>query len=90
MTVVYGEPIGNLPATSKEGALFAGWYDAKNQPVRAGDIYNVDGDSVLTAGWADPDARPKTGDEGNAVLWLALLLLSGAAAVISLPKFRRR
>lgn len=90
MAAVFGEPIGTLPVTSKDGALFAGWYNAEHQLVRAGDIYNAECDITLTAGWADPAASPKTGDNNTAAAWLLLLGFSGAALTFGFRSLRKR
>ena len=34
-------------------------------------------------------SSPRTGDESNIGLWAALLLLSGTAAVVIVPKFKK-
>ena len=42
---------------------------------------------ILTT--AQGSASPRTGDESNFALWAALLVMSGAAAVVVLPKLRK-
>ena len=51
VTVVYGEPINTLPEPTKEGYIFAGWFDAEGNAVTAETIYATEGDMTLTAQW---------------------------------------
>lgn len=89
MKVVYGEPIGALPYPSNGNKIFAGWYDAEYQPVRAGDIYDIAGDSTLKAGWVDPASAPKTGDDSGLAFWLGLMTASALLAGGAVLKLRK-
>ena len=80
ITVTFGEAVGELPVPTKEGFVFAGWFDAEGNEYTAETIYKVAGDLTLTAQWAD-DSNPETGDNGQLHLALVLTALTACAAV---------
>ncbi len=51
LTVTYGKAIGEMPVPTKTGYTFAGWVDAEGNVVTAETVYNVAGDSTVTAQW---------------------------------------
>ena len=83
----YGDTI-NLPgAPTKEGYTFKCW---KGSEYAAGAEYTVDGPHDFTAEWEEvkeeqetkQDTSPKTGDNGNAGIWAAIM--GGALLVVIL------
>ena len=50
-TVTYDSPVGELPVLTRKGYDFLGWLDAEGNEVTAETIYQVAGDSTLTANW---------------------------------------
>lgn len=50
LTVTFGEPYGELPIPSKEGAVFNGWYYSGNK-ITADSQVLTSGEHVLTADW---------------------------------------
>ena len=52
--VSYGETYGELPVPTRDGYDFAGWFDNAEKCVTADTIYEVDGDTTLTAKWETP------------------------------------
>ena len=50
-TVTYDNAVGELPVLSRIGYTFQGWLDAEGNPITADIVYQVAGDSVLTAHW---------------------------------------
>ena len=52
-SVVYGSKVGTLPTPYKNGSVFMGWKDASGNIYTADTVYNVAGDTTLTAVWQD-------------------------------------
>ena len=52
-SVVYGSKVGTLPTPYKNGSVFMGWKDASNNIYTSETVYNVAGDTSLTAVWQD-------------------------------------
>lgn len=52
-TVYFGSAVGTLPVATKNGKVFQGWKDQNGTMYTAGTIYQVDGDTTLTAVWND-------------------------------------
>lgn len=51
--VTYGSKVGTLPTPYKNGSVFMGWKDASGIVYTADTVYNVAGDTSLTAVWQD-------------------------------------
>ena len=51
ITVAYGEALGELPVPTRTGYTFTGWVDENGNAVTADTLYNVAGNSKLTATW---------------------------------------
>ena len=51
ITVVYDQPIGELPVPERAGYTFNGWFDADGNEVTAATVYTIAGDSTVTAKW---------------------------------------
>ncbi len=51
--VYFGSAVGTLPVATKNGKVFQGWKDSNGTMYTAGTIYQVDGDTTLTAVWKD-------------------------------------
>ncbi|MGM9603948.1 MAG: InlB B-repeat-containing protein, partial [Faecousia sp.] len=52
-SVTFGSKVGTLPTPYKEGSVFMGWRDASGIVYTADTIYNVAGNTSLTAVWQD-------------------------------------
>lgn len=52
-TVTYGKAVGTLPTPKADGMVFQGWKDFNGKIWNKDTVYNVEGDSTLTAVWAD-------------------------------------
>lgn len=52
-SVKFGSAVGTLPTPSKDGKVFMGWKDVSGNVYTADTIYNVAGDTTLTAVWQD-------------------------------------
>lgn len=52
-TVYFGSAVGTLPTPSLSGKVFQGWKDANGNMYDASTIYQVAGDTSLTAVWQD-------------------------------------
>ncbi len=50
-TVIYSEPVGELPTPTKAGHTFTGWLDSMSVEYTADTVYMVEGDTTLTAQW---------------------------------------
>ncbi len=53
-TVIYSEPVGELPVPTREGHTFAGWLDGMSVEYTADTVYMVEGDTTVYAAWT-PD-----------------------------------
>ena len=51
ITVTYGGKYPTLPAPTKEGYTFEGWFDGETQ-VKSGDAVTITGNQTLTAHWS--------------------------------------
>lgn len=51
--VTYDAKVGTLPTPTKEGEVFLGWFDEDGKQYTADTIYKVDGDTTVTAQWAE-------------------------------------
>lgn len=52
-TVYFGSAVGTLPTPSLSGKVFQGWKDANGNMYDASTIYQIAGDTSLTAVWQD-------------------------------------
>ena len=52
-TVYFGSKVGTLPTASMSGKVFQGWKDANGNMYTADTVYQVAGDTSLTAVWKD-------------------------------------
>lgn len=52
-TVYFGSKVGTLPTASLSGKVFQGWKDANGNIYTADTVYQVAGDTSLTAVWKD-------------------------------------
>lgn len=52
-TVYFGSAVGTLPTPSASGKVFQGWKDANGNMYDASTIYQIAGDTSLTAVWQD-------------------------------------
>jgi len=50
-TVTYTLPVGELPAATRTGYTFDGWFDGNGTKYTADTVYNVQADTTLTAQW---------------------------------------
>ncbi len=101
MTVVCGEPYGELPVPEKYGYVFKGWYDNNEKKIEAETIVpNADnGIIILHANWEDPYSPGSHGNNpgsssGLAAIplwvWLAASLLIAAILVVLIVVIIRR
>lgn len=51
--VTFGSAVGTLPTPYREGYVFMGWKDTNGNVYTADTVYNVAGDTSLTAVWQD-------------------------------------
>lgn len=59
VVVNYGDPIGTLPSTRKNGYTFLGWYTEDNVKVDAGTILSPEGSNITL--WAKWNRIPSSG-----------------------------
>ena len=52
MYLLYGNPYGELPTPEKEGYIFDGWLNSKNEKISSTDIFL--GDTTINAKWLVP------------------------------------
>lgn len=52
-TVYFGSAVGTLPTPSLSGKVFQGWKDANGNMYDASTVYQIAGDTSLTAVWQD-------------------------------------
>ena len=50
-TLSYGDALGELPVSTREGYVFDGWYYADGTKASAEDLFTADEDIALTAQW---------------------------------------
>jgi uncharacterized repeat protein (TIGR02543 family) len=55
VSVTYGSAVGALPTPTRDGYVFAGWYDADGVKYDESTVYSVAGDITLTAKWGTYD-----------------------------------
>ena len=51
--VTFDAKVGTLPTPTKDGQVFMGWYDEAGTKYTSDTVYKVDGDTTLTAKWAE-------------------------------------
>lgn len=51
VTVTYGQPVGELPAATREGYDFVGWFDLDGNQYTADTVYTLDDNITLSAKW---------------------------------------
>ena len=51
ITVVYDQPVGELPVPERAGYTFNGWFDEEGNEVTADTVYTTAGDMTVTAKW---------------------------------------
>ena len=61
--VTYGEPFGELPAPTRDGYEFLGWFDADGNEVTAETVFDGTEDLTLEAKWEKLPDEPGTGEE---------------------------
>ena len=61
--VTYGEPFGELPAPTRDGYEFLGWFDADGNKVTAETVFDGTEDLTLEAKWEKLPDEPGTGEE---------------------------
>ncbi len=81
ITVTFGAAIGTLPTPVREGYKFSGWKNADGKLVTSKTVYDIAGDSVLTAYWTQIGDNAQTGDMMPVELLLAVMAIVTAAAV---------
>lgn len=81
LDVTYGAAMGELPVPTKDGYTFTGWVDADGKAVTAETVYNLSGNSMITATWQKNAVKnptsPATGDAGVTMM-AVICVLSGA------------
>lgn len=55
VTVTYGQPVGELPAATREGYDFVGWFDLDGNQYTADTVYTLDDNITLSAKWTAKD-----------------------------------
>lgn len=55
VTVTYGQPVGELPAATRDGYDFVGWFDLDGNEYTADTVYTVDDNITLSAKWTAKD-----------------------------------
>ena len=58
--VTFSKPVGELPEATRVNYIFVGWFDAEGNEVTAETVYNVDGDSTVTAQWIQYPGKSST------------------------------
>ena len=66
-TVTYDSAVGELPVPTRTGYTFAGWVDEEGNAVTADTLYQVAGNSTLTATWAANQYTVTLDAEGGTV-----------------------
>jgi len=104
--VVYGDAYGILPVPSRSGYIFKGWFTDRTDgtKVTAETIVANDADHILYAQWekedtggtdeippkSDDKSAPKTGDNRNIMLWIAMLLIPVSVSLYVAIRYKRR
>ena len=87
LAVVYGQAVGVLPAPTREGYVFLGWFDEAGSRYDASSVYSVKGDTTLTARWIENSVQ--TGDGFPIFLLSGAMMAAAAGAVMLLLKRRK-
>ena len=53
--MTYGQPVGELPAATREGYDFVGWFDLDGNQYTADTVYTLDDNITLSAKWTAKD-----------------------------------
>ena len=67
VTVTYGQPVGELPAATREGYDFVGWFDLDGNEYTADTVYTVDDNITLSAKWTAKDYTVTLDPNGGTV-----------------------
>ena len=86
LKVVFGEVVDTLPVPVRTGYVFKGWFDADGNEVTAETVYNVVGDSTLTAKWVEDKGPSNTGDNSFTYAAMALAMMAASAMAIFFVK----
>ena len=55
LTVTFGQAVGELPAATREGYDFVGWFDLDGNEYTADTVYTTDDNITLSAKWTAKD-----------------------------------
>ena len=67
LTVTFGQPVGELPAATREGYDFVGWFDLDGNEYTADTVYTVDDNITLSAKWTAKDYTVTLDPNGGTV-----------------------
>lgn len=67
LTVTFGQPVGELPAATREGYDFVGWFDLDGNEYTADTVYTTDDNITLSAKWTAKDYTVTLDPNGGTV-----------------------